>query len=140
MTTEFDERLTKLESLVRKTMDELSEVRLQLEETRKAKSELDRNYVSVDARYARLNDFMRNQIPELRADQTYMVINLQNRLGIIDRRLRKEASDSQVSNGEVSRLRGAIDALVDPILDDENLLEALSEINREIIQIEEKVS
>lgn len=141
MTTEFHERLDKLEYLVRKTIDELDELRFEIEENRpKINSELSQSSENFGARYGRLDGFMRNQAPELQADQTYMVINMQNRLGRIDRRLRKEPSDNQIRKAEVRRLREAVDALVDPILNDENLLDALGGINREIIQIEEQLA
>ena len=141
MTTEFDERLKKLEYLVQKTMDELNELRIEIGESRPTiEPGSGQRSVNFGARYDRLEGFVRNQAPELQADQTYMVINLQNRLGRIDRRLSKEPSGSEIKKAEVRRLRDAVDSLVDPILDDENLLDTLGEINREITQIEEQLA
>ncbi len=140
MATGYDERLTKLENLVTKTMDELNELRLQVEEIRpKANSKLSHDGSRFDSRYGRLESFLQNSIPELRADQTYIVINLQNRLDTIERRLRTGLLDDERKT-EVIDIHAAVNSLIDPILDDENVLENLGNINRRILQIEEKLA
>lgn len=76
----------------------------------------------------------------MRAEQSFKLINMWNRLTVVELRSRSLDIEANYLASEIKDIRGNIDSLIDPILLGEDVQATLNEIDGRVVKVEEKLS
>ncbi len=149
MVGEYDERFEKLESLLQRAMGGVDEMRLEMRDLRTELRGHSSRFDQIDAGLGRQNDVIPkvigiqktvNRISEIQSEQTFKVIEMLNRLDVVEIHLRSLKDEANTVKSEIKEIREAIHSLIDPIRIGFDLQENLAEIERRVTGIEQKIA
>ena len=160
MNGEYDERFEKLESLIKRTMGGVDEMRLEMRDFRKEVHSHSSRFDNLDARLDALNSGFKivsgrqedvipkvigiqttvNRISDTQSEQTFKIIEMLNRLDRMEILLKSLDERATQTESEIKDIRAVIHSLVDPVLIGSDLRSTISEIDQRLTNIEEKLA
>lgn len=81
-----------------------------------------------------------NRISETQSEQTFKVIEILNRLNVVEIQIRALTDETTAAKLEVKELREAVHSFIDPIQIGWDLRENISEVERRVTDIEKKLA
>jgi len=164
MAGRYDERFDDLTGLVKKVAGRVDEIQLEMRDMRKeagdTRKEMNAHAALNTSRFDRLESALHfvsgrqddvipkviaiqkdvNRISETQSEQTFKIIEMLNRLNVVEIQLRSLNEETNGVKSEIKQIREAIHSFIDPILIGWDLRENISEIQRRVTEIEQKLA
>ncbi len=163
MAGRYDERFDELTGLVKKVVGRVDEMQLEMRDMRKeageTRKEINAHATLNASRFDRLESALQvvsgrqgdviprviaiqkdvNRISEIQSEQTLKIIEILNRLNVVEIQLRSVNDEMNSVRSEIKEIREAIHSLIDPIQIGWDLRENISAIERRVTDIEQKL-
>lgn len=156
MAEKYDERFDQLTGLVQKVAGRADELQLDMRDMRKdmqsqaavTSSRFDRIETTLQIVSGRQEDALPrvieiqntvNRISEIQAEQNHKILQMMNRLDVVEAQLRSINDESAEMKSEIGEIRSLIDSLIDPVRIGWDLRENIREIEQRVTDIERKL-
>lgn len=160
MAEKYDERFDELTGLVKKVAGRVGEVHLEMRDMRKEMGEMRGELHEHSSRFDKVEAALQvfsgrqddvipkvigiqktvNRVLETQSEQTFKIIEMLNRLNVVEIQLRSLNEETNSVKQEIKEIREAIHSFIDPIQIGWDLRENLSEMERRLSDIEKKLA
>src|SRR5688572_19078535 len=160
MAERYDERFDEITGLVKKVAGRVDEVQLEVRDMRKEMREMSSEVSEHSSSFDKLETAVQiasgqqkdviskvvgiqrtvNRISERQSEQTFKIIEILNRLNVVEIHLRSLGDETNGMKLEIKEVRAAVHSFIDPIQIGWDLRENLVEVERRVTNIEQKLA